>query len=257
MRCLLKNNPGSRIPNSGLKPKTVFLLFALMLITAGIQAALSYPARQEKYVNDFAGVLADTDRTTIGKMLENHTAVSGVSMVLVIVKSISDYGDENPDIYAFAKGLFNDWNTGAETGNRGVLILISTGDRKMKIETGSGFGPGYDETMLKIAEKTMIPFFKQGSYGRGIYEGIREIIRKTSGKPSFPEAGGAFIAAGAAGALFFILMLVLNARRGKSGKNAQEENTGRRGERAAPKAAKANKMPVKEEVFGGGAGGGW
>jgi hypothetical protein len=153
--------------------------------------------------------------------------------------------------------LFNDWNTGAETGNRGVLILISTGDRKMKIETGSAFGPGYDETMLGIAEKEMIPFFKQGSYSRGIYEGIREIIRKTSGKPSFPEANRAFIAAGLAGALLFILIFILNARRGKQGKDAQKENPDRREERAISKATKANKTPVKEELFGGGASGGW
>jgi len=171
MNCLtrypMKNNFGFRIADFGLKKKILFLLSVLVAVTAAaLQAEPAYPQAQEKYVNDFAGILTSTDRATIGEMLKNLEKQTGIEMTIVTIKTVSDYSTGDPDIETFSTNLFNSWGVGRKKDNNGIMMLVSRDDRRMRIELGEGYGFVYDAAMQQVIEKTMLPFFKGGYYSR-------------------------------------------------------------------------------------------
>jgi hypothetical protein len=139
----------------------------------------------------------------------------------------------------------------------GIMMLVSTGDRKIKVETGEALGADYEEKMLDIIEKYMVPFFKQGYYSRGIYEGVRQIIKKTDKKPVLAELD--MPAAGAAIAAFFLTGLIYLMVRGrkKSKNGGQAEKSGGINDLKARPPVKTEKIRREPPVFGGGSSGTW
>jgi uncharacterized membrane protein YgcG len=249
---LMKNNPKSQVPNH----KSLLCLVFMLLLAAVVRAEAVYPQKAEGHVNDFAGILAETDKKTIGEMLKNFQKSSGAEMELVTVKSVEDYGGKAADIDSFSEGLLKEWGIGSQ-GDKGIIMLVSTGDRRIKIQTSGAFGPEYDDLMMGVVNKKVIPFFKQGSYGRGIYEGVREIIKQLSQKKTFVELYGNYAAAAAVAAVLAAALLIIPKRRKKTGNKEPDISAeSPKQEKDVKGRAKAKPgMPV--EKFGGGACGGW
>jgi uncharacterized membrane protein YgcG len=177
----MKTNPESRV--SSLK----FAVCAVMLLLAAavIQAESSYPQPENKYVNDFAGILSNPDRETIADMMRNLEKQAGVEMTVVTINTIADYPTGDADVASFAGSLFRIWDIGKKSS--GILMLVSKDDRQMRIQLGEAYGFVYEVVMQRVTESKMIPFFKGGYYSRGIYEGVREVISKVLRKISFFE----------------------------------------------------------------------
>ncbi len=196
----------------------------------------SYPLPEEKYVNDFAATLTRTDRETLSAMLNKLETGAGIEMKVVTVKSVTDYTAGEPDVGAFAANLFNAWGMQKD---KGVLMLVAVKDRKMKIELGGGYGEEYESIMKQLIDKKMLPYFKEGNYSRGIYEGVRALIFKVTRKPSVFELYWPYFAAGL-GIIALLVFVVM--RGGKSGALKQKKEK--------------QKKPVVEP-FGSGAWGEW
>lgn len=79
-----------------VKP-VLFVLF-FILVSCCSAAAAAYPQRADRYVDDFAGILAKTDRDTLRGMLEQLESKNGIEFAVVTVKSISDYGPGGGDV---------------------------------------------------------------------------------------------------------------------------------------------------------------
>jgi uncharacterized membrane protein YgcG len=240
----MKTSPGFRVSGFGF---VVIALAFILLVVPALRAEIAYPQRAKGRVNDFAGILAETDRKTMGEMLNNLKDSSGIDMELVTVKSVEDYGGQGTDIDSFAEGLLNAWGIGAQ-GGKGIIMLVSTGDRRIKIETSGAFGPEYDDLLLGIVNKKIIPFFRQSDYSRGIYEGVREIIKQLSQKKTFPELYGNYAAGAAVALVFIIALVILSSRR-------RPDNAAKPHKKEKPR-VKA-RQGTTAEVFGGGASGGW
>jgi uncharacterized protein len=93
---------------------------------------------------------------------------------------MADYGGNGLDIETFARLLFNQWQIGiAKLGshdwNTGILLLVSVGDRKARIQLGAGWGREKDEICQQIMDERMIPWFKQGDYKGGISSGVEAL----------------------------------------------------------------------------------
>ena len=240
----MKNNHRSQITN----PKFVMYMVIMLSFSVVLRAEVAYPQRAPGHVNDFAGILAETDNKTMGEMLKNFQDSAGVDVELVTVKNVEDYGGQAADIDSFTEGLSKAWNAGSQAG-KGILMIVSTGDRRIKVITSGAFGPEYDDLMLEIVNKKVIPFFRQADYSRGIYEGVREIIKQLSQKKTFMELYGSY-AAGAAAAIIILCVIILSRRPGQAGK--KQDST------AKPQKKQINeKQDTVVETFGGGASGGW
>jgi len=214
--------------------RNVTAVFILVFAAFVAYAGPLLPEKQDRYINDFAGVLAETDSRTMSEMLKAFERKSSVQVAVASLKSLAEFGFEN-DVDGFSAALFKYWGMDAANSGRAILMVLSYNDRKMKIESGGGFSGAHEDSMHAVMEKNILPFFRQGSYSRGIYEGLRAIIKRHEQEAAFNRVAPF----AAAGAVVLLIAAVLFAMAGRVAKGA-----GRR-------------IKQQDEAYGGGASGNW
>jgi uncharacterized protein len=137
-----------------------------------IQAA-TFPEAQG-WVNDFEEVIDSATEAHLTKLIEAHNKKTSNQISIVTISSISPY-DYLAD---FAKDLSNAWGVGEKDKNNGVTIIYSKALHEVRIATGYGLEKKLsDVECTRIANELMIPAFKAGNYGKGMVDGVQEIIR--------------------------------------------------------------------------------
>jgi uncharacterized protein len=134
-----------------------------------------------------------------------------VQLQYLVVKSLD--GD---DIEGYAARAFEAWKLGDRKDN-GVLVVVSAGERRVRIETGYGNeGALTDAQAGRIIRGTIAPAFRAGRYGDGLYDAGVQIL---SALGALPEGGTARQVARpqpglglGATLLLFIVMLVVMGR---------------------------------------------
>jgi uncharacterized protein len=86
------------------------------------------------WVTDKANILSDSTETQLNQMISDLEAKNGSEIAVVTVPDTKPSATPK----AFATELFNFWGIGKKGKNNGVLLLISSGERRVQIETGSG-----------------------------------------------------------------------------------------------------------------------
>ena len=115
--------------------KLLSLICSLSLVLCFTAAAKpNYPTpTNEFFVNDFANVLTESDETEIFSKAENLYNACKAQVVVVTVNSLD--GEEIED---YSIGLAREWGIGDKDKDSGILLLLSVGDREVRIEVGSG-----------------------------------------------------------------------------------------------------------------------
>ena len=149
--------------NSILKKALLFSFF--LLITAA--SIFSLPAAKG-YVSDYAGVISSEDAsviTAVSKAVEEKT---GAEIAVLTVNSISPYSS----IEEYSIDVASEWGIGKKGKDNGVLIVLSKGDRKVRIEVGYGLeGAITDGISGEILDRYMMPLLKTGDYSGGLKNG--------------------------------------------------------------------------------------
>ncbi|WP_039018359.1 TPM domain-containing protein [Halocynthiibacter namhaensis] len=158
--------------------KSILVLCALLTTPAFGQT--SYPDPENIYVNDYASLMTARDERYVRTALEELRAETGIEFTVLTIQNMSDYGHVGA-IEPFATDLFNAWGVGNADANDGVLLLVSRGDRKMRIEVGSGYGRSKNDPMKRIIDNIIIPEFKQSAYSAGIRKGVNAVIYDLTG----------------------------------------------------------------------------
>lgn len=150
---------------------TIALCFAV--VSLGAQA-LPTPVGK---VNDFASVLTTAQRDALDAQLADLERATSAEVAVVTVSSL-----DGRTIEGYATELFNTWGIGKKGRDNGVLILVSVGDRTMRIEVGYGLeGVLPDGLAGAVIRETFRPRFREDDYPGGILQGttrIVEIVRK-------------------------------------------------------------------------------
>ena len=131
-----------------------------------------YPAPAGGYITDLAGIITDKDKKFLNHIIYQTEKKTGVEIAVVTINSIFDYKGAGTTIEEFAKGLFDKWGIGNMPKNDGVLLLVATKDRKVRIELGAGYGHRKDRIAKRIIDKNIIPYFKKGKFSEGIKKGV-------------------------------------------------------------------------------------
>ena len=125
------------------------------------------------YVQDYAGVISAPVQgylQDLGRQLDQKTTAQ---LVVVTVKSLNGAPLED-----YSLKLLRDWGIGNKEKNNGVLMLVSTGDRKSRIEVGYGLeGKLTDSFTGKIQDQYMVPYFRKGTYEEGIAKGYEVLAQ--------------------------------------------------------------------------------
>ncbi|MCL4298448.1 MAG: TPM domain-containing protein [Anaerolineae bacterium] len=159
----------------------VGLILNLWLGVSLVTAQSGYPQPTNTYVNDFARLLTPTDTTLITQLLTDLKAKNDIEATIVTLNSVHDYPTGDETIETFATHLFNTWGIGDKANHKGILILVSTQDRKVRIELGTGYESQYNDEMQQVINEQILPAFKQGDYSRGLYQGTRGVIAALTG----------------------------------------------------------------------------
>lgn len=152
-------------------------------------AATPLPVLQS-HVNDYAGVLA-TRGPAIDATLKTFEAQSGHQVFVLTVDRLP----ADTSIEAYAVAVFEQWQPGRKGRDDGALLVIATGDRKMRIETGYGLEDKLtDLHSARIVREVITPRFQQGDIEGGVADGVDAMLAVISGQPATTPLAGAKVA---------------------------------------------------------------
>ena len=153
----------------------IFLALFVTILAYSNSYALVEPTK-DFYVNDYAGVLSETTKDYIMASSVRLAEETTAQIVVVTVENLEDRPLEE-----YATDLFRKFGIGDKEKNNGVLILLSVGDRKSRIELGYGM-EGYisDAKSGRIQDQYMIPYYKKNDFDSGILNGYKALYNEVS-----------------------------------------------------------------------------
>lgn len=163
-----------------IKRKVVFLVAMLMLLVIAMVITgceeedsnkVIYDTSKIKveqptsdfYVNDFAGIISDENKTKMqDRAVELDKDYNGIQVVVTTVKSLNNY---TVDEYAHA--MYNQYGIGKD--DMGALILLSTGKRQIRLETGGkmdAYIPG--SVSGRLIDENALSYLKEDKFDEGL-----------------------------------------------------------------------------------------
>ena len=153
--------------------------FLLMVWFAGVvqpfvaAEAPAYP-QYVGHVNDFAEVISRDEEAkiiTLARAVEQSTTAEIAVVTLPTIAPL--------DIDLYSVKLFERWGVGKKGKDNGVLIILAMKERKWRIETGYGLeGALPDVLCSEIGRNVMVPYFKQGQFGKGLLAGTMSVAER-------------------------------------------------------------------------------
>lgn len=201
-------------------------ILSIFFLTSTAQA-FPAPSSSEQYVNDQAGVLKQETKQYMIQMAKKLEEKTQAQIAVVTVKSL-----EGKTVEEYANEVFRAYGIGQEGKNNGVLILCSTGERKLRIEVGYGLeGRLTDGKTGRIQDEYMVPDLKNDNYNDGLKKGFNALLQEIADeyqvtiegaeqvKPTKQTAGtSAFSSIFIVSIVFSSLIARLGKKKGKIGK---------------------------------------
>ncbi|MDE7305065.1 MAG: TPM domain-containing protein, partial [Alistipes sp.] len=165
--------------------KCFFLAILLSLVCATADArtwrADEIPnvqvADRMRYVSDPDGILP---AAAVSRLDSLCAALRSQGLAQVAVVAVDDI--EGGDPFSFAIGLFRRWGVGRKEVDNGLGILLVKDLREIRFVTGGGLeGVLPDALCKRIQLDYMLPYFRQGDYGRGMVAGVEAVAQVLQG----------------------------------------------------------------------------
>lgn len=157
--------------------KKVFKGISLFLLLFGLSVslfALDVPVLRSR-VTDMAGVLSPSERQHIEERLYLFETQTSNQLTVLIIPTL-----EGEVLEDYSVRVVDKWKLGDKTKENGILLLIVSNDRKMRIEVGYGLeGALTDLIASQIIRNDIAPYFRQGNYYAGIAAGLNSIMQAT------------------------------------------------------------------------------
>ena len=224
-----------------------------ILLLLLVNASFASIPRPVGWVSDFAGLLKPSDEQAITELVKAIKTSTGDEIAVVTQNSLDEFADPQEMALAYIE----DWALGEKGKDNGLLILIlfdpNSDLKQYRFETGLGLeGQLPDGLLGQIGREELVPRFRQGDFGGGIYASVARIGQVLGADLSaLPEARKTPVGKnkGLGSIIFFILFFIILMSRGRRGGGllglfilGSMMGSGRRGGGGAA---------------GGGAGGGW
>lgn len=171
-----------------------------LLLAAGAcaSARASLPAITAPTV-DLAGVLSAPERAAIDQSLRALRDATGVQMAVLVVASL-----EGRPIEDYAFDVFMKWGGGSKERKDGILFVLSTGDRRSRLQLGYGIEAAITDAQSVAMLEALRPDLRAGAYGAaclGIVAAVAERVAHikptdvevTPRPPSLGERSGVFM----------------------------------------------------------------
>lgn len=152
--------------------KAVLLIFGLVSFSFGQET--SFP-KQIGFVNDFENSLSKEEVTKLENLLIAYEKQTTNEIVVVTISETAN-GTNFSD---YSLDLANNWAVGKIGKDNGLVIVISSKLRSVRICTGVGIENILtDEICDNVIQVNLIPNFKNQEMYKGIESGINALIEK-------------------------------------------------------------------------------
>ena len=164
-------------------------------------------------VIDQTATLTTEQRAAVEAKLAAFEAQSGPQIVVLLVPSTAP-----EDIAAYAQRVAEAWKIGRRDVGDGVLLVVSKGDRKVRIEVAKALeGAIPDLAARQIIDSAVRPAFRADDYAGGLNAAIDRLMQRIQGEglpaPAARDSGRASqgLQIEELGLFFFIAVPVLGA----------------------------------------------
>ena len=152
-------------------PRLLVAALAVAVFAGQSERPLDLPKPSGR-VNDYAAVLDPAERSALEDEIAALERATSGEVAVVTVASLDGLTVEE-----YAERLFNTWGIGKAARDNGVLVLVATTDREMRIEVGYGLeGVLPDGLAGAVIRDTFLPAFRDGQMRQGILDGTRRVI---------------------------------------------------------------------------------
>lgn len=156
----------------------IFSLFLLLSAVTAFAQTETFP-RMQGAVTDTAGLLTAGERSGIEQKLNALREQTGAQIAVLTVNTTG-----SRDIERYAEKVFNQWRLGRINIDDGILLLVASDDRAMRIEVGYGLeGAVSDAVANRILNDYFIPNFKMRNYAGGINDTVNALIARVRNEP--------------------------------------------------------------------------
>ena len=146
------------------------------------------PPAEDYLTADYAELLDEAAEKKLHQVQLASYHEQNTPIVVVTINSMREYGPKDWSIERFGYTWFNKWEIGKRGGegeliNRGILLLVSVGDRKARIELGADWGMDWDRHCSVIMNTRIVPRFKKGDFAGGIESGVQALAEMAGTPP--------------------------------------------------------------------------
>lgn len=156
-----------------LLPLFIFVIF--WVNTISVFASIPIPNLQSTvYVNDNANIIDPSIENQINIILTDLNNKTGAQVLVVTVSSLNGYSIED-----YANELFNTIGIGDKERNDGVLLLISSGDARVRLEIGVGLESILTDSVCgRILDADFVPYRAKNDYNSAVLNTITSVSEK-------------------------------------------------------------------------------
>ncbi|MFH1788363.1 MAG: TPM domain-containing protein [Candidatus Altiarchaeota archaeon] len=192
-------------------------VFLCVVLAASLVSALEYP-QLTGFVTDTADMIDPSWEASINSLARQIEENTTAEIAVVTVPSLEGLTKEQ-----YAVELFGKAGIGKKDKANGLLILVARDEREYRFEVGYGLEAYVTDSMyVTIGKRIIEPNFKEGEYGRGLYEAVEVIGGLIAGQEdvvseySMPAGGDAEpdIWSNIFSLLFFIFLIYLFSKGG-------------------------------------------
>lgn len=161
----------------------IFFAILLGLSLAGILGAETFPEpKKDTNVWDYGKCLSKTKEGHLQISCDSYKEKHGSQVWVVTVSNLSKYGANANEIEGYAEWFLAEKLVELGADDNSILILLSTDDRKARIELGRAWGHGWDRECEHIMQSKGVPNFRKKKYGKGLGDMVRALNVMTTHK---------------------------------------------------------------------------
>ena len=138
-------------------------------------AAQTIPAPLSDGISDYVDALEPETEARLNETLQAARDETGIHIAVAVIDTAAAY-DWTGRFADLGTRWFNTWGLGDATRNDGILMLIATGDREMRITLGAGYDVIWDGRAQRVIDTAMLPAFRNEDYPAGIEAGVASAI---------------------------------------------------------------------------------
>lgn len=126
-----------------------------------------YP-NPDGWVTDISGVLEDQAEEQVERTIQGFKDANGHEIAVLLVPTL-----DGETVEEYSMNVAEQWEVGTEGLDDGILLLIATEDRKVRIEVGYGLEGGLtDATSGDILDDVIVPYLKENDWNGAVLMGV-------------------------------------------------------------------------------------